>query len=309
MRGLVLVGAAIVATLATAGAAAAGNPGKPAPPGQAQTPPGQEQTPPGQAKRAEAQPDKAIPPGQQNAPAGQDAQTAAETEGGNAAPPAPAPARRADRGQQGAASPQPETPAATAPVAAAGNSPVARTHAIVCHRTGSLSHPYVVINISRSAWLEGHTTHPALNGHDDVLLEQGAAPGEKLLPSACPVPLSNTPTTPRPTGDPKKPTPPASTPDPGRPDPGRPGPRPSQPPLFPEAPVLGDVAPAKTESSGVAARVAVVGAARELPFTGMPLWVAVLAGFWLIGSGLAIRKAFYDPASAPANRPGDSSRG
>jgi hypothetical protein len=34
----------------------------------------------------------------------------------------------------------------------------------------------------------------------------------------------------------------------------------------------------------------------------MPLWVAVLAGFWLIGSGLGIRKAFDDPEKGPADR-------
>jgi hypothetical protein len=78
--------------------------------------------------------------------------------------------------------------------------------------------------------------------------------------------------------------------------------------LFPPAPALGNVAPAKTESSGVAAEAAVVGASDELPFTGMPLWVAVLAGFWLLGSGLAIRKAFYDPASVPARWPDDAER-
>jgi hypothetical protein len=175
---------------------------------------------------------------------------------------------------------------------------VAHVHVIICHRTGSLSHPYVVINISKSAWLEGHATHPSLNGNDDILLKEGASPGEKLPLSACHV-TPNTPTTPKPTGDPKDPTPPASKPDPGRPSPG---PRPSQPPLFPNAPVLGDVAPAKSESSGVAAEIAVASGSDELPFTGMPVWVAVLAGFWLIGSGLGIRKAFHEPEKVPAER-------
>jgi hypothetical protein len=183
---------------------------------------------------------------------------------------------------------------------------VAHVHVIICHRTGSLSHPYVVINISKSAWLEGHTTHPTLNGNDDILLKDGASPGEKLPLSACHVTPKTPETPPKPTGDPKdpaKPTPPASRPDPARPDPGRPGPRPSAPPLFPNAPVLGaDVAPAKSERSGVAAEVAVASGFDELPFTGMPLWVAVLAGFWLIGSGLGIRKAFDDPEKGPADR-------
>jgi hypothetical protein len=50
----------------------------------------------------------------------------------------------------------------------------------------------------------------------------------------------------------------------------------------------------------VAAEVAEAAVAAELPFTGMPLWVAVLAGFWLIGSGLAIRKAFGQPSEEVA---------
>jgi hypothetical protein len=72
--------------------------------------------------------------------------------------------------------------------------------------------------------------------------------------------------------------------------------------LFPAAPLLGTVAPAKSESSDAAAEVAVAGSSGELPFTGTPLWVAVLAGFWLIGIGLGIRKACYEPAEVPSSR-------
>jgi hypothetical protein len=55
---------------------------------------------------------------------------------------------------------------------------------IVCHRTGSNSNPYVVINIPWTAWTEAHSpdtgSHPDLNGRHDILLKDPASrPGSK----------------------------------------------------------------------------------------------------------------------------------
>ena len=55
---------------------------------------------------------------------------------------------------------------------------------IICHRTGSLSNPYVVINIPYTAWLHAHSdttgSHPDLNGnHDKLLKDPASRPGSK----------------------------------------------------------------------------------------------------------------------------------
>jgi hypothetical protein len=55
---------------------------------------------------------------------------------------------------------------------------------IICHRTGSDSNPYVVINIPWTAWSEAHSpdtgSHPTLNGRDDIMLQDPASgPGAK----------------------------------------------------------------------------------------------------------------------------------
>lgn len=63
-----------------------------------------------------------------------------------------------------------------------GQSALAHHHVIVCHRTGSDSNPYVVINIPMTAWLHAHAPggHPQLNGRDDILLKDPASrPGSK----------------------------------------------------------------------------------------------------------------------------------
>jgi hypothetical protein len=69
---------------------------------------------------------------------------------------------------------------ATAP--AQGRSEEAHHHVIICHRTGSDSNPYVVINIPWTAWSEAHDpasshAHPPLNGRVDIMLED-PAPGQ-----------------------------------------------------------------------------------------------------------------------------------
>jgi hypothetical protein len=296
MRRLVLLGAAVGALLGTVsptGALAAGpGPGKPS------SPPGQEQIPPGQAKKADdAQP---APPGQQTVPPGQADQGAPaqasespkpdhagrdQAQGEPATPKPMAHEKNAPQSHEPRHAPKPAKPSSTH-----GNSTVAHTHVIICHRTGSTSNPYVVINISMSAWLHGHSTHPELNGHRDIVLKQGAKPGEKMPRSACGVPGVITPT------DPTRPKPPRKPEDPR-----------SDPPSGPVTPQpSGSTSPGSTagdapgshdgEGAAVAAEVAETAGASELPFTGMPLWVAILAGFWLIGSGLAIRKAFGRPA-------------
>ena len=60
----------------------------------------------------------------------------------------------------------------------------AHHHVVVCHRTGSDSNPYVVINIPLTAWSEAHSaetgSHPTLDGRDDILLKDPASrPGTK----------------------------------------------------------------------------------------------------------------------------------
>ena len=67
---------------------------------------------------------------------------------------------------------------------AGGRSEDAHHHVIICHRTGSESNPYVVINIPWTAWEEAHSpdtgSHPTLNGRDDIMLEDPApGPGTK----------------------------------------------------------------------------------------------------------------------------------
>jgi hypothetical protein len=66
-----------------------------------------------------------------------------------------------------------------------GQSSAAHHHVIVCHRTGSASNPYVVLNIPWTAWSGAHDpgsshAHPPLDGHVDILLADPASrPGTK----------------------------------------------------------------------------------------------------------------------------------
>lgn len=85
--------------------------------------------------------------------------------------------------------------------------PEAHHHVIVCHRTGSETNPYVVINIPWTAWSEAHSpdtgSHPDLNGRHDIMLKDPASrPGSKdgFTKDACesaaavpPVPQQNQP--------------------------------------------------------------------------------------------------------------------
>jgi hypothetical protein len=287
-------------------ASAAGNSGKPSPPGQ-------EKTPPGQAK-AEGKPDKSTPPGQLDkgttAPA-PSASERAQAEHGQAASDDVAPSshpkpRHASKSSEDPSShPKPKhvaTPTAVRDAAKAektqparGNSAVAHAHVIICHRTGSTSNPYVVINISMSAWLHGHSTHPERNGHNDILLKQGAAPGEKMPRSACGNPRP--PHTPVPPVVNTTPTPTPVTPS--APPKGKPADPPAPAgPVVPPAPPKGRPGSA---DEGVAAHVEAA-VRQELPFTGVPLWIAVFAGSLLLAGGVAIRKASWAPDEAEADR-------
>jgi hypothetical protein len=68
--------------------------------------------------------------------------------------------------------------------ASKGRSAEAHHHVIICHRTGSDSNPYVVINIPWTAWSEAHSpdtgAHPDLHGRHDIMLKDPASrPGSK----------------------------------------------------------------------------------------------------------------------------------
>jgi hypothetical protein len=282
--------------------AAAENPGKP-------TLPGQEKTPPGQAAKAEkadeqGKPEKATPPGHIDEETTEPAPAADEPEqadAGKAVADAEAPSSHS-KPQKHAADPKPEhserehvhKPAKNE-TATHGNSSVAHLHAIICHRTGSTKNPYVVINISKSAWLHGHATHPALSGHNDILLKEGAAPGEKMPRGACgqqrEVPTAPKPppsdVLPKPKDDPN----PADRPKASDPPVSVPA---AAPPVIPPARPAGSADPASADGAAVAAEVEVLGV-DELPFTGVPLWLAVFAGCLLLGTGLALRNASWSP--------------
>jgi hypothetical protein len=73
----------------------------------------------------------------------------------------------------------------------------AHHHVIVCHRTGSESNPYVVINIPYTAWTHAHSdttgSHPDKNGRADKLLKDPASrPGSKdgFTKASCGAPVA-----------------------------------------------------------------------------------------------------------------------
>lgn len=138
-------------------------------------------TPPGQEKKAEAPAPAPAPqaaaPGQAKKAENQAKSAAKKAE---SKPTAKAVAAKATPpGQAKKAEKAPSKPAKAA-TPSKGQSANAQRHVIVCHRTGSLSNPYVVINIPYTAWTNGHTTHPAKNGNSDKLLKDPASrPGSK----------------------------------------------------------------------------------------------------------------------------------
>jgi hypothetical protein len=140
----------------------------------------------------------------------------------------------------------------------------ARHHVIVCHRTGSGSNPYVVLNIPWSAWSGAHDpssshAHPPLQGRVDILLEDPASgPGAKdgFTRGSCSATVTVTP-------PPALPTPPASP-----------------PPAPPTPTVVGSGGPLGEQDAGPGRG--------HLPFTGLPLVGAVLSGLAFLGGGLAL---------------------
>jgi hypothetical protein len=125
--------------------------------------------------------------------------------------------------------------------AGGGSSNEAHHHVIVCHRTGSASNPYVVINIPWTAWSEAHDpdsghAHPPLDGSVDLLLKDPASrPGSKdgFTAAECKA------------ADPVAPPPPS-------------------PP------------PSADESGGALGEEAGSPGRGQLPFTGLPLLIALL---------------------------------
>ena len=152
-----------------------------------------------------------------------------------------------------------------------GHEKTAHHKVIICHRTGSATNPYVVINVSINAWLNGHTKHPALDGRSDILLKDPASPGEKLDAAQCGASTTTTTTT---TVQPatKKVT-------------ARPKHR-----AVAAGGVKG-VSSTKPQAAGVLGAISTPVRTANLPFTGFPLWIATLLAALLAGSGLLIRRA------------------
>jgi hypothetical protein len=151
-----------------------------------------------------------------------------------------------------------------------GHAKTAHHKVIICHRTGSATNPYVVINVSINAWLNGHTKHPALDGRSDILLKDPAAPGEKLDAAQCgakATPTASVQGATRTAVKPKKRT---------------------------SAGGVMGVNAAKERSpraAGVLGAISNPVRTANLPFTGFPLWIATLLGAFLAASGLLIRRA------------------
>jgi hypothetical protein len=187
--------------------------------------------------------------------------------------------------------PQGSVHSQTPPTAAAkgrGHEKTAQHKVIICHRTGSATNPYVVINISINAWQHGHTTHPALDGRSDILLQDPARPGEKLDASQCPGgrQQGSAGTSGGVGGDQQLTVRHAAT---AKPRPGAGG-------------VLGATATTHTNASprsgsaggGVLGVFSSSVTRGQLPFTGLPLWPAALIAAALMAAGLLARRRGHE---------------
>ena len=146
----------------------------------------------------------------------------------------------------------------------------------LCHRTGSEKNPYVVITIAREGWENGHSKHEG-----DRLLASGDDPAKLCAP----------------TGESTQPAAVASAPPrSARGVQGRQGSL--QPP--PAKPIARNVRAAARPKAGEPRDHGVLGASKRLagrtltgslPFTGLPLWAALLGGLGLLAAGFAGMRA------------------
>lgn len=253
------LGVALAALVLTAAAAAGGGKSGSAPGHQNDT------TAPGNTENAPGQQTKAAAATEEH---GKSAVAPGHTKQGKAATPA--------RGKSAEAKAKPKGRPVSLDEPARGRSTQAHHHVIVCHATGSASNPYVVINIPMTAWTSAHDRHQ--DGRDFILKDPASRTGTKDGFSKA---------------------------DCVQPAPQQAGAQQAAPPA----------AKQPREQSGVAgvqgaeARPAAVRAARrpapqgavlgalgaveagDLPFTGLPLWIAVVAGIGLVGAGLGARRA------------------
>jgi len=245
-------------------------------------------TPPGQEKRADQPAPAPAPP----AAPGQEKRAQA-----------PGQQKKAEKAESKSAK---SAKAATPTKAQAAN---AHHHVIICHRTGSLTNPYVVINIPWTAWMHAHSdttgSHPDLNGNHDIMLKDPASrPGSKdgFAKAACK--SSTTPFTTQATPPAQNVTqPPSNAVTPGQPQPIVP--TASAATAAPVGGVAGAVSPANASAAeqeqpaggvlGAIASapeaVAETATSGTLPFTGIPLWIAALIGGALLATGLVLRRA------------------
>lgn len=235
--------------------------------------PGKSEDAPGQVKKAEEAP-PATPASQ-----GKSAQAPGQTKTEKAAEPAKgksaeakarvAAKRAAKATAKTAVKPQQEPNL--------GRSAEAHHHIIICHATGSATNPFVVINIPMTAWTEAHDVHQ--DGRDFILKDPASRPGSKdgFDKSDCVQPA-------QPAKEVEQQPPPQE-----------------QAVVVPPAAqqeqggVLGAQAvvrqpPAQQGQGGVLGEVGAV-AAQELPFTGLQLWIALLAALGLVAAGLGVRRA------------------
>jgi hypothetical protein len=159
-----------------------------------------------------------------------------------------------------------------------GHEKTAQHKVIICHRTGSATNPYVAINISINAWLNGHTRHPALDGRSDILLQDPAAPGEKPDPALVAATCGGSQQAPA--SQQQQAAAPLATAKPAKPL-----------QVVAAAGVKGATAskPAKG-AAGVLGAISTPVSRGQLPFTGLPLWIAALAAGALVALGLALRR-------------------
>jgi len=163
-----------------------------------------------------------------------------------------------------------------------GRSAEAHHHVIICHATGSTTNPFVVINIPMTAWTEAHDVHQ--DGRDFILKDPASRPGSKdgFTKAACgqvagvqilPKVEEQAPAAVQVVEEQKQ-----------------------------QGGVLGAQAAVKKAKAkppaaqqgqgGVLGEIAAV-PSQELPFTGIQLWIVLLAGIGLLAAGLGARKAMH----------------